>query len=137
MIDIQTLITQADEEVHNNSPIVEVRKERRSPTITKWFIEITYFYGKPNQFTDEYDITSEYKSLIYMLSTVEKGSNLGIHDASKLYSMYKPKIREIGKTLNGMAGIWTLYGTYSLVYNYNRQYSILIDECWKNIGLWK
>lgn len=137
MIDIQTLMTEVDHEIKNNSPIVEIRTEKSSPTSTKWFVEITYFYGKPNEFTDEYEITSEYKSLIYMLSTIEKGSNLGYQDAAQLYTMYKPKIKEIGKTLSGMAGIWTMYAAYSLVYNYNRQYSILVDECWKKIGLWK
>lgn len=136
--DFKEIIDGCELELKDNIPVINTRKvSTEEPYMYDHFVDVTFFYGKDDEFQDSYNITAEYEELVNIFSTVERGTYTGMQKASVIYRKWKPRIREIGVYLNEMGGFWLMYGVFSLVYNYNPHYSVLLDENWKKLGLWK
>lgn len=120
-------------------PDIELLSKNIMGVFAGYLVRVTFFKGEINEISDEYDISEYIERIMYMLSLVETESTYIGNDKSarELYIEFKPKIRKYGKVINELGGVWLMYGVLQIIYSLNKNYYELVDECWKNIGLWK
>jgi len=138
--DLEKIINDSQLELQETPEVEVVRKIKEKETggvTTHWIVTVTFFKGKDTEFTDEYEITDSYLTIVNILHKIEQKSFSNMQDATIAYQHYKPRLIKIGHFLNNLGGCWCLYGVCSLLYQLNPHYSMLVDECWKNIGRWK
>jgi len=132
-------ISQNAESAMTQKPEIELVSNTLSGVVTGYKVRITFFKDTPEEFKEEYDVSSALEDILYRMQLLEaEALYVGRGESvQKLYISMKPSIKKWGRFLNELGGVWLLYGCLQIIWSINKNYYELVDECWKKIGLWK
>jgi hypothetical protein len=105
-------------------------------SVHDWNIEIIHFENTDREIYDHYDVTPFVTELLMLFNDIHIYEEMGEEMISEMYRSYlRPELVRIGINLSVLAGKWIMYGVVSVLMNYDRDYAVLADECWKNCGV--